>query len=141
MPFRYGRPMAVAALLLAPSLAQAAPFSPGAVFANAAPFQKLLVLALIVATLIGVVIATRKLASGSRLAGGCAFVSGLRLGAPLIGLLGSSFAVLRMCMGVANVAYAPTLKALAPGLAEAVTLIGLGFLCGAVAVLLHWAIE
>ena len=133
--------MVIAALLAAPGMANAATFSAGGIFAGAAPFQKLLMLGLVIATLVGVVISIRKLASGPRLSGGSAFVSGLRLGGPIAGILGASFAALRMCVGIASATYTPTLKTLAPGCAEVAALVGLGFLSGAIAVLLHWAIE
>jgi len=130
-----------AAVLSAPGLAHAAALSPGEIFANAAPMQKAIVIGLIGATLVGVAVALLKLASGRRLAGGSAFVSGLRLGGPIAGALGGAYAALQMSLGIANVAYAPTLKVLAPGFAEAAALVALGCLSGAIAVVLNWSIE
>jgi hypothetical protein len=129
------------AALVTPAMARAAALDPGVVFANAAPIQKLVMLALLAATLAAVAIAARKVASGPRLAGGSAFISGLRYGAPIAGVFGGAFALLRVSLGIANVQATPTLKMLAPGLAEAAAVAALGFLCGVIAVALHWAIE
>jgi hypothetical protein len=120
---------------------RSAALDPVSVFADAAPLQKLLILGLVAATLAGAAIAARKLASGPKLAGGSAFVSGLRLGAPIAGLLGGAFAIFRLSVGLANVGVAVDLKQLAPGFAEAAAVVALGLLCGVVAVALNWAIE
>jgi biopolymer transport protein ExbB/TolQ len=128
------------AALVAPAMARAASLDPGAVFANAAPVQKAVILALGAATVAAVAIAARKVAAGPRLAGGSAFISGLRFGAPIAGVFGGAFALFRVSLGIANV-QAATLKMLAPGLAEAASVAALGFLCGVIAVALHWAIE
>ncbi len=138
---RIGSLALAGAALFAPAMANAAALDPGAVFANAAPMQKLVILGLAAATVAAVVIAARKVASGPRLAGGSAFVSGLRFGAPIAGVFGGAVALFRLSLGIANVQAAPTLKMLAPGLAEAASVAALGFLCGVVAVTLHWAIE
>ena len=129
------------AALLAPAAAHAAALDPGAVFANAAPLQKVVILGLAAATLAAAAIAARKMAAGPRLSGGSAFISALRFGAPVAGVFGGAFALFRLSLGIANVQAAPTLKMLAPGLAEAASIAALGFLCGLVAVALHWAIE
>jgi hypothetical protein len=139
---RFDRHVALAAALLSmPTVAGAASLGPGDIFADAAPLPKALMLGLLVAMLAGVVVAVRKLASGPRLAGGSAFISGLRMGGPIAGILGGAYAALRMSLGIANVPYEPTLKVLAPGFAEVSALVALGFLAGAVAVVLNWAIE
>jgi hypothetical protein len=133
---------AVSALVVLPVAALAQPpLTPVRVFFDAALFPQIIMLGLIAATIAAVVIAGRKLLSGPRLAGGSAFVSGVRLGGPLAGALGASYTMLLGFMGVANVAYPVTLKIMAPGLAEAVLLLGLGLFAGAVAVIAHWAIE
>src|SRR5208283_3408218 len=134
------RALLTAALLSAPAIARAASFGPGDIFADAAPLPKALMIGLVAAIAAGVVVAVRKLASGPRLAGGSAFVGGLRLGGPLVGILGGAYAALRMSIGIANVPYEPTLKVLAPGFAEVAALVVLGFLAGAAAVILNWAI-
>ena len=139
MPLR--RLALAAAVLFAPGMAHAAALSPAEIFANAAPLQKAIMIGLIGATLAGAGVALMKLASGPRLTGGSAFVSGLRLGGPITGILGGAYAALRMSLGVANIAYEPTLKILAPGFAEAAALVALGCLSGAVAVILNWSIE
>ena len=131
----------VVAGLLLPGMASAAALGPGEIFADAAPVQKLIIVGLSGATLAGVAILILKLAPGRHLSGGSAFISGLRLGGPIAGLLGGAFAALRMSLGVANITYAPTLKVLAPGFAEAAAVVALGLLSGAVAVVLNWSIE
>jgi hypothetical protein len=130
-----------AAGLLLPGMARAAAHGPGEIFADAAPVQKLIMIGLVGATLAGVAIVIQKLAPGRHLSGGSAFISSLRLGGPIAGLLGGAYAALRMSLGVANIAYAPTLKELAPGFVEAAAVVALGLLCGAIAVVLNWSIE
>jgi hypothetical protein len=130
-----------AALLSIPAIARAAGLGPADIFVNAAPLPKALMIGLLAAMLAGVVVAVRKLASGPRLAGGSAFIAGLRVGGPLAGILGGAYAALRMSIGIANVSYEPTLKMLAPGFAEVAALVVLGFLAGVVAIVLNWAIE
>ncbi|PHY13822.1 hypothetical protein CSW58_03285 [Caulobacter sp. B11] len=127
--------------LVAPAVAVAEPLRPRDIFLNAAPFAQLLMIVLIGSTIAAIIVCVRKLMSGPRLSGGSAFLSGLRLGGPLIGLLGGAYNGLSMAIGIANVSHPVTLKVMAPGIAEAVSLIGLGMLAGAVAVIGHWAVE
>jgi hypothetical protein len=115
--------------------------TPIAVFANAAPMQKLIAVALLVAMVAAVVVAAAKLRSGERLPGGSAFLSGLRLGGPILGGLGACWSLFSMSLGYANVPADLPLKVLAPGFAEAFLMVSLGFLTGVVAVLAHWAVE
>ena len=117
------------------------PVTPVTVFELAAPLPKLVMIALILAVAAALAVLVAKLASGRRLSGGSAFLSGLRLGAPIIGFLGACDSLLMMTLGAANVPFEPTLKMLAPGFAEAFLQVGLGFLAGAVAVFAHWAVE
>ena len=131
----------IAAGLLLPGMARAAALTPAEIFANAAPVQKLIILGIVVATLAGIVVRALKLAPGRTISGGSAFISGLRLGGPIAGLLGGAFAALQMSLGVANMTYASTLKVLAPGFAEVAAVIALGLLSGAIAVALNWSIE
>lgn len=121
--------------------ANAAALTLPSIFMNAAPLQKLVMLGIAASAVAALVVAGRKLAAGSKLAGGSAFVSGLRLGAPIAGVLGGAYAAINMSLGIANVPYTPTLKVLAPGFAEIAALVGLGFLVGVLAVVLNWAIE
>ena len=127
--------------LVAPAVAVAEPLRPRDIFLNAAPFAQLLMIVLIGSTIAAIIVCVRKLMSGPRLSGGSAFLSGLRLGGPLIGLRGGAYNGLSMAIGIANVSHPVTLKVMAPGIAEAVSLIGLGMLAGAVAVIGHWAVE
>jgi hypothetical protein len=129
------------AVAAAPMAASAARLSLAAVVANTPALQKAVLLALTASMLAAAIIAARKVASGERLAGGSAFVSGLRLGGPILGGLGATYALMDSAIGIANTAGDPTLKLLAPGLAEAGLMVWLGFLAGAIGVLANWAIE
>lgn len=127
---------ALPALLPAVAWAQSRPMNPGMIVGDAAPAMKLVILILITA----VVVTVRKMLSGKHLTGGSAFISALRLGAPLLGLLGAAFNGLMMFMAIANVGPQP-INILAPGLAEATFLLVLGLTVGVVAVICHWTIE
>ena len=115
--------------------------TPLTVFEYAAPFQKALMVVLVLASVAALVVLALKLASGKRLSGGSAFLSGLRLGGPIIGIVGACRAAFAMTLGVANVPIPVTLKMLAPGFAEIFLTAGLGFLAGVVAVFAHWTVE
>jgi biopolymer transport protein ExbB/TolQ len=116
------------------------PITPVLVFANAATVPKIIVLALLVSAVAALVVLALKL-QDKRLAGGSAFLSGLRLGGPILGGFGACWSLFNMTLGVANVPVDLPLKALAPGFAEAFLMVGLGFLAGAVAVLANWVVE
>lgn len=135
------RAAAAAVALAAPVLAWAAPLTPGGVFLAAGPIPKLLMVGLVLATGAAVVVCGLKLASGSRLSGGSAYLSGLRAGGPLAGLLGAAYTALILLIGLSNAPTPPPLKEVAPGLAEIVLLIALGLLSGAVAIVGNWAVE
>lgn len=128
-------------MLGCPGMAHAAPLTLGGVFTDAAVAMKLIMLVLLVATAAAVIVGAAKLRSGKTLNGGSAFLSALRLGGPLLGLLGASYVALQMLLGVANSPEPVPARVLAPGYAELVLLIGLGLLAGAVAVVFHWAVE
>jgi hypothetical protein len=115
--------------------------TPLSVFEYAGPIQKFVMIILVATIIAALVVAALKLASGRHLSGGSAFLSGLRLGAPIIGLLGACDSGLNMTLAVASVPIEVTLKMLAPGIAEAFLMVGLGFLAGAIAVIAHWAVE
>jgi hypothetical protein len=134
-------PAFAALMLAAPALAQAEPLTPVRVFAHAAPFAQAVMLGLAAATVAAIAICARRLRDGPALVGGSAFLSSLRLGGPLAGALGASYTLLNMTLGLSNVAETPPIKILAPGFAEAVLLIGLGFCAGATAAVCHWAVE
>jgi hypothetical protein len=123
--------------------AQQAPhhLTPVDVFVFAEPLQKLIVVSLLAAVLAALAVLALKLRGGQRLSGGSAFLSGLRLGGPILGGLGAFLSLFNMTLGVANVPADLPLKALAPGFAEAFLVLGLGFMAGTVAVLCHWAVE
>ena len=129
--------------LLAPGSAQAQDrrLTPTGVFFDADPVMKLVMVALVVSAVAAVVVGVRKLMSGPRLTGGSAYLSALRLGAPLLGLLGAAYVALFTFIGVSNSPTPVPFGVLAPGLAEAVLVLVLGLFAGAVAVAFHWAVE
>ncbi len=112
----------------------------GMIFAESAPVMKAIMLLLILATIAAVVVTVRKLASGPRLSGGSTFLQALRLGGPLIGLLGAAYNALMINIGIANVGNV-SYAVLAPGVAEAAFLFVLGLIAGVVAVICNWAVE
>lgn len=124
----------------APS-AVVAHLTPLTVFEFAGPLQKFVMIILVVACVAALAVLALKLAGGKRLSGGSAFLSGLRLGAPIIGILGACDSGLNMTLAVASVPIDVTPKRLAPGIAESFLMVGLGFLAGAIAVVAHWAVE
>jgi biopolymer transport protein ExbB/TolQ len=134
-------PLASAILLaaLAPAQAQAATLNPTLVFLHAAPAMKAVMVILIFAMIAAIVICVRKLMAGPNLSGGSTFLSALRLGGPLLGLLGGAYNGLMMFMGLAR--GPQPFHVVAPGLAESALLVLLGLLCGVVAVACHWAVE
>jgi hypothetical protein len=140
-PIRPAAWLGFAALLATPAVAFAAPLTPVVVFLNAAPVVKVIILGLVLATLAAVVVCGVKMASGPRLSGGSAYLSGLRVGGPMAGLVGAAWGGLNMTLGLANVAAPPPLSILAHGLAEVMMLILLGLISGAVAVMANWAVE
>jgi MotA/TolQ/ExbB proton channel family len=119
----------------------AEPLTPFTVFQYAPPVQQFIIVVLIAAIVAAVIVLALKLSPGRRLSGGSAYLSGLRFGAPIVGLLGACHAGLYMTLAVASIPIEPTLKMFAPGVAESFEMVGLGFLAGAIAVVAHWAVE
>lgn len=115
--------------------------TPMDVFANAETLQKLIIVALLASAIAALVVLALKLRGGQRLAGGSAFLSGLRLGGPILGGFGACLSLFNMSLGYATVPGDLPLKVLAPGFAEAFFVVGLGFLAGAVAVFANWMVE
>ncbi|MGZ9113943.1 MAG: hypothetical protein ACXW3K_04910 [Brevundimonas sp.] len=111
------------------------------VFFDADETMKLLMIALIAASIAAIIVTALKLASGKRLNGGSAFVSALRLGGPLTGLIGAAFVLLMGFIGIANGGAPVPMSVLAPGFAEAALLFLLGLIAGVVGVICHWIIE
>ena len=125
-----------------PVTAWAAPrLTLGVVFGDADELNKMLMVLLMAAALAAVLVTGLKLASGRRLNGGSAFVSALRLGAPLMGLVGAAYVLLMLFIGIANFGGPVPLPVLAPGFAEAAMLFLLGVIAGVVGVVCHWIIE
>ena len=125
-----------------PVTAWAAPrLTLGVVFGDADELNKMLMVLVMAAALAAVLVTGLKLASGKRLNGGSAFVSALRLGAPLMGLVGAAYVLLMLFIGIANFGGPVPLPVLAPGFAEAAMLFLLGVIAGVVGVVCHWIIE
>ena len=134
-------PSASAALTLAPPQhAGLRPLTLAGVVHEAPVALQLLLAGLTFATVAAVGVAIVKLASGRRLTGGSAFLSGLRLGGPLAGLVGAAYGGLNMAIGTANAGAVPA-DVLARGFAEVLLLILLGLVSGSIAVMGHWAVE
>lgn len=124
---------------LVPSSALA--MTPGDIFLDAAPVMKVIMAVLILATVGAVGVAVRKVLSGPRLTGGSTYLQALRLGGPLIGLLGAAYNVLMINIAIANIGQQPSYPVLAPGVAEATFLFVLGLVSGVVAVICNWIVE
>jgi hypothetical protein len=131
---------AAASLIPGFALAQAK-ITPAVVFADAAPPMQLIMVLLLVAALAAIVVAVRKVLSGPRLTGGSTYLQALRLGGPLIGLLGAAYNGLMINIGIANSANPPPYEVLAPGVAEAAFIFVLGLIAGVVAVICNWIVE
>lgn len=130
------------ATALVPGVALARPgMSPVDIFFNADETMQILMVALILAALAAIVVTVRKVLSGSRLTGGSAYLQALRLGGPLIGLLGAAYNFLMINIAIANIGQQPSYPVLAPGVAEAVFLFVLGLITGIVAVICNWVVE
>ena len=108
---------------------------------NADETMQVLMLALILAALAAIAVTVRKVLSGPRLTGGSTYLQALRLGGPLIGLLGAAYNFLMMNIAIANIGTQPSYPVLAPGVAEAVFLFVLGLIAGIVAVICNWVVE
>ena len=134
---------AVALILLAlPTTASAAVnLSVSNVFWDASPAMKVVMVVLILASIGAMGVTAAKMLSGPTLTGGSAFVSALRLGGPLIGLLGASWNALISFLAIANIGVQPPFPVLAPGFAESTLMFWLGLMSGVVAVICHWIIE
>ena len=131
-----------AAVALVPGVALAGSgMTPADIFMHAAPTMKFIMLAPIVAALAATAVTARKVLSGPRLTGGSAYLQALRLGGPLIGLLGAAYNVLMMNIAIANIGQQPSYPVLAPGVAEAAFLFVLGLIAGVVAVICNWIVE
>ena len=141
MPASRSLPILSAAfVLILPGAALAQGITPVTIFFEAAPSMKAIMLALLIAAIAAVVVTIRKVASGPHLTGGSAYLSALRLGAPLLGLLGAAFNGLMMFVGLAKFGNQP-MNVMAPGLAEATFLVVLGLLVGVIGVVCHWVVE
>jgi biopolymer transport protein ExbB/TolQ len=128
-------------VIAAPVAAQAASLTPVMVFQNAAIPVKLIMLGLVGATLAAIGVFAIKLAAPAGHSGGSAYLTGLRLGGPLAGILGAAYTLLVMFLYISGTSQPVSLNALAPGFAEALVLILLGFASGALAAICKWAVD
>jgi biopolymer transport protein ExbB/TolQ len=130
-----------AVVLAAPVAAQAGSLTPVMVFQNAAIPVQLIMLGLVAATLAAIGVLAMKLAKPAGHSGGSAYLSGLRMGGPLAGILGAAYTLLVMFLFISGTSRPVSLNALAPGFAEALVLILLGFASGAIATICKWAVD
>ena len=134
--------LAALTLLALPTTADAAAhLTVDTVFWDASPAMKAVMVVLVVATIAALAVTAVKVRSGPTLTGGSAFVSALRLGGPLIGLLGASWNALTSFLAIANVGVQPPFPVLTPGFAESTLMFWLGLMSGVVGVVCHWVIE
>jgi hypothetical protein len=131
---------AVVASTLMATPALAAEVTPFAIFSFATIPMKLMMVALVVATIAAVVITIRKIGAG-QISGGSTYLASLRLGGPLVGLLGTTLHGLWSFLGILSVGRTAAFEAFVPGLAEALLVMSLGLIAGVVAVICHWAVE
>lgn len=118
----------------------------GAVFADAAPEMQTTFLILLMSTVAAVVIWAMSLskvgqADAKGLAGALGRLRIVRSGATPLGLLGASYVLFSMFLGIANVRPTPTLAVMAPGWAEAALAVMLGLLATFVAVVCERHLE
>jgi hypothetical protein len=133
--------LGLVAAVISPAMAFAEPLTPIGMFQNANHFVQAIMLGLILATVAAVIVCMMKLMSGPGLSGGSAYLSALRFGGPVAGLLGAAWGGMLMAFSLANTAAAVPGYVLARGGAETMALVVLGLLCGAVAVICKWAVD
>lgn len=133
-----------AGLIASPAIANAAdhpPLTLWLVVRDTTMSVQLILLALFLSMVAAVCVCAVKLMSRAGLSGGSAYLSGLRFGGPLAGLLGASVTGFIMFVGVANLHEPITAAQLAPGIAEAMLMIMLGLCAGVVAVVCKWVVD
>jgi biopolymer transport protein ExbB/TolQ len=116
--------------------------TPVRAFGDATPIVKLLMAGLLVAAVAAVAIWALQLA---RLRQGrpahTAFLKGLSAAGPLLGLFGAVYGMLNGFLGISNIRPTPTLTVVAPGIAEALLVFGIGLFAACVAVICRWNLE
>lgn len=141
MPFSFRLPTIVAVTsFLVATPAFAAGVTPFAIFGFATIPLKLMMVALVIATIAALVITARKVGAG-QINGGSTYLASLRLGGPLVGLLGGTLNALWSFLGILSVGKVNAFEAFVPGMAEAMLVLSLGLFSGVVAVICHWAVE
>ena len=119
----------------------ASPLDLMVVLRNAAPLVQLFLLLLAIASFAAIFVCVAKLATGPRVAGGSAYLSALRLGGPIFGLIGAAISLFHMFVGLANVAGPVPIQVLSRGWAEATVLLLAGLITGGLAVIANWVVE
>ena len=114
--------------------------TPASILVDAAVPIKLMILALAASLIAAIVVTIRKTVARD-VGGGSAYLSALRLGGPLLGLLGATLNALWSFIGIASIGKSLPLAVFAPGLAEAALVLSLGLLVGVVAVICNWVVE
>lgn len=113
---------------------------PMSVFADAGLLPKAIMAALLLLIIAALVVCARKISSGAKLSGGSHFLSSLRAGGPLLGLLGAGYGLINNAQAIAVLGPQP-LQVMMPGIVESLVLVMLGLIAGVVAVVAHWAVE
>lgn len=128
-------------LLVAPAICQAAeaPLTPARIFGDSAPLQKLIILFLVASIFATLALVAVRLVRGR--GAGSTFVGGLRVGGVLVGALGATYSAMNGMVGIANVPITPTMKVLAPGIAESLFVFGLGVLAASIAVFAYGPLQ
>ncbi|MDP3403200.1 MAG: hypothetical protein Q8S03_00840 [Brevundimonas sp.] len=105
------------------------------------PTLKGLMIALFLAVLAALAVTGRKVMSGPSLTGGSNYLQALRLGGPLLGLLGAAYSFLMTTIAIANIGQQPSYPVLAPSVTGAAFVVVLGLGTGLVALICNWIIE
>ncbi len=130
------------ALVTAPEVAFAADrLGAGDILLYSNYIAQAMMIAMVGAALAAIAITVRKVTSGPTLTGGSAFISALRLGAPLLGLLGAMQTVFDTFIGLANIGAGVSFIALTPIFAEGTLVFIVGLITGIVAVVCHAVVE
>lgn len=114
--------------------------TPAVIVRDAAIFPKMVLFLLATATVLAVVILAKKLRAGPNLAGGSAYLSSLRAGGPVLGLVGAGYGLMNSGIGVAAVGPVP-LHVVMPGLIKSLFIAVVGLVVGLIAITAHWAVE
>lgn len=133
---------AAGVVLLAPTAALAAlALPPESFFVKADLIPKIGMWGLIVASVAAIAITIRKVTAGPNIPGGSAFIAALRLGGPLVGLLGAVYTAFNLLVGITNIGRAGPFVIWAPALAEGMLILIVGLVAGVIGVVCHAVVE